>query len=281
MVFGWWWAGTASGLLPGGAAFSQSFNGTGGALFAGWDAFGFDYAISANIPNNHAYIVLTIARPPAPPPPAVPALSDVVLDLCLRSGLVASQVDTSLLEASEGSPSFGLVFPSSEVNGYIVERMVTAAAAIKELMVAYFFGACESDGVLKFVPRTFLTQGQGSPPSVFTIVESDLGIAADKAKLEEVFAQEQDLPLSVTVLYNDIALNWQQGKQVRQRDARFISARNQQLLSIPLSLSDDTAIQIAEATLYSAWQQRQSFSTNLWKALYMLLDPTEHRVPGI
>lgn len=195
-------------------------------------------------------------------------LSGIVADLCRRAGLQTAEIDISAIVAPA-------VFPTDAVPGYVLERQITAAGAIKELMVAFFFGACESNGVLKFIPRTFLTLGDGSPAAVFTIAEDDLGLAADKAKLEESFGQEQDLPLQVTALYNSVALNWQQGKQVKQRDARTVTTRQQQVLSMPLSLDDTEARQIAECTLYSAWQQRQRFDANLWRALYMLVDPTD------
>jgi hypothetical protein len=197
-----------------------------------------------------------------------PALAGIVQDLCVRAGLEADQVDVSQLTATQ-------VFPTNQVPGYILERQTNGVGALKELMVAYFFGGCESDGVLKFVPRTYLTLDGGSPESVFTIAEDDLGLLADKAKLEEDFGQEQDLPLMVTALYNDIALNWQQGKQLKQRNARTVNTTQQQVLSMPLSLSDTNARQIAEATLYSAWQARTTYALNLWRALYAMLDPTD------
>ena len=98
---------------------------------------------------------------------------------------------------------------------------------------------------------------------------------ADKAKLEEDQTQEQELPLIVTILYNDVALNWQQGKQVKQRNARTVTTKQQVLMSLRMSLDDTSARQIAEANLYSAWTNRTAYSTSLLRALYMLLDPTD------
>lgn len=196
-----------------------------------------------------------------------PTLDEVILDLCKRSGLEATDVDVTALQAVEGSPAISAVFPTNIIQGYICERMTTAADVLKELALAYFFGACESDGKIKFIPRTTFKE--------FTIAENDLGLKADKAKLEEDQTQEQELPLMVTVLYNDVNLNWQQGKQVKQRNARTVTTRQQQLLSLRMSLDDTSARQIAEAALYSAWTNRTAFSTSLLRALYMLLDPTD------
>jgi hypothetical protein len=248
----------------------QGVNGTDatpafrGICYAVWDNF--PLAIFGNrIPNMRAQVNFSAFESS---PTADPTIDAVVLDLCERAGLEPTDVDVSKLSAEN-------VFPNNTVSGYVVDHIGTAADALKELMLPYFFGACESDGLIKFVPKTVYADW-GSPAEPFVIAEDDLGLVEDKAKIEEEQKQEQDLPLITTVLYNDVALNWQQGKQAKQRNARtVVGTRQQQILSLPLSLDDTIARQIAEASLYSAWTGRESFKTNLWRALYILLDATD------
>lgn len=109
----------------------------------------------------------------------------------------------------------------------------------------------------------------------FTIPERDLGLVKDNAKLIEALAQENDLPQAVTVLFNDQTLNYQQGKQLKGRNPRIITleTKNQKIMSLPFSLTPQQARQLAEAHLYSEWENRSSYAINLWRALYLLLDP--------
>jgi len=190
-------------------------------------------------------------------------LATAIADLCLRAGLVASEIDTSLLTGSN-------VQPVQALRGYVVERPTTAAECLQEIMRAYFIDACETGGTVRFVPR-------GMVPSPPTVPEGDLGLLEDKAKLTEQQSQAEDLPVSTTVLYNDALVNYQQGKQIKQRNPRIltVATRNQTVLSLPFTLLPDEARQIAEADLYSKWCNRLSYKMNLWRASWALLDPCD------
>jgi len=188
-------------------------------------------------------------------------VADVVFDVCKRAGLQDSEIDVSFLTSAT-------LQPNDIVQGYAVTRTTAAAEIIKTLFQAYFFDACESDGTLRFIPRGL--------SSVVTIPEIDLGLLQDGAKVKpEQISQAQDLPQSVTVMYNDVAMDFQQGKQLKQRSSRIIKTRQQQIIELPLTLDASLARQIAEKTLWIAWLERTSYSTNLWRALYMVLDPTD------
>jgi hypothetical protein len=197
----------------------------------------------------------------APAPPAFGALSDIVTDVCERAGLTPDQIDVSLL--TDANISGG----STVVDGYLIDRQSPAANVLKALMVAYFFDACETNGKLVFVPR-------GLAPKL-TIPEADLGLMSDKGELLEQIAQEQDLPLSFTVIYPDPALDYQQNKQFKFRNTRIIKTRQQAVLNIPIVMDQDQAIQIAEKSLFLAWLERNTYLTNLWRAIYMRLDATD------
>jgi hypothetical protein len=188
-------------------------------------------------------------------------LADVVLGHCKRAGLQTQEVDTSLLIAET-------VSPNDIVHGYAITRPTMAAEIIKTLFQAYFFDACESNGKLVFVPRGL--------PAAITIPESDLGLREDEAKVKpEQISQADDLPREVIVTFNDLAMDYQQGMQSKQRNARTIQTRQQQFIELPMSLDSSFARQVAEKTLWLAWLERTSYVVNLWRASYMLLDPTD------
>jgi len=151
--------------------------------------------------------------------------------------------------------------------GYVIGRPTPAVACIQPLARAFFFNGVESDGVLKFIPL-----GQAS---VLTIPELDLGLVDDHAKISAQIAQEQELPAEVEVTYLDPALDYQQNKQAKRRDARTVRTRNQVVIEAPFVLSKDAAAQIAEKTLFLSYLERKQYQANLWKMAYSLLDPTD------
>lgn len=188
-------------------------------------------------------------------------LASVVTDLCKRSGLDSSMIDVSLLTPET-------IFPNDIVDGDAITRPMAAAEAIKTLFQSFIFDACETDGTLKFVPR-------GLDP-VLTIPEDDLGLLEDGAKVKpEEIAQAQDLLYQVNVFFNDLAMAYQQGKQLKQRSSRIIKTKQQQTLELPLTMAASRARQIAEKTLFLSWLERSSYVTNLWRAIYCRLDPTD------
>ena len=191
--------------------------------------------------------------------PCVP-VGDIVLDVCKRAGIPNNLVDVSLLTS-------GNLQPTNLCCGYTITRPTPAASILQVLLQAFFFDICESDGLLKCVPR-------GLAP-VLTIPESDLGLEKDKTKLVETIGQEQDLPRRITTLYIDENEDYQQGKQEALRNARVVSTKNQEIMTIPLTMDANFARQVAEKALYLRWLERNSYATNLWQAKYMLNDPTD------
>lgn len=192
----------------------------------------------------------------APGPPS----GDVVTDICVRAGLSPSQIDVSLLTNAN-------INPNVTVPGYLIEQPRAALEILKVLMQAYFFDGCEEDGAMRWIPRGLA--------SAMSIPESDIGLLEDKSELEESLAQAQDLPLQVTVVYNDPALDYQQNKQLKGRNTRIVRTRQNIVLQIPMTMGSDFARQVAEKALYIAWLERSSYKMNLWRALYLQLSPTD------
>jgi len=189
-----------------------------------------------------------------------PPIAGIVQDLCERAGLLPSQIDVSLLTAAN-------LQPNNECLGYVVERPQSAADALRVLMQAYFFDACESGGVVRFVPRGL--------PAVEEVPEANLGLVEDKRKVLETMSQEQDLPQTVVVLHNDPALNYEQNKQHKGRNVRIVNTKNQTIISLPIVMTADQALAVAKTWLYFYWLEREQFSFNLWQAVYMLFDPCD------
>ena len=189
-----------------------------------------------------------------------PPIAGIVQDLCERAGLLPDQIDVSLLTAAN-------LQPNNECLGYVVERPTPAADALRVLMQAYFFDACESGGVVRFVPRGL--------PAVEEVPETNLGLVEDKRKVLETMSQEQDLPQTVVVLHNDPALNYEQNKQHKGRNVRIVNTKNQTIISLPIVMTADQALAVAKTWLYFYWLEREQFSFNLWQAVYMLFDPCD------
>jgi len=186
-------------------------------------------------------------------------LSSVVLDICERAGLATNEVDVTKLTSS-------YIEPTDVVSGYAITDTKTAAEILRQLMIAFLFDGCESDGVLRFVPR-------GLDP-VMDIPEEDLGLVEDKgAKLNPFqIMQEQDLPQILTVTYRNPGKNYQPGKQEKARSERCVSTRNQQQVDLALVLSDTQAAQLGDKTLFLMWLERDQATFKLWRMKYILLD---------
>ena len=189
-----------------------------------------------------------------------PSIAGIVQDLCERAGLLPSEIDVSFLTAAN-------LQPNNECLGYVIERPTPAADALRVLMQAYFFDACESGGVVRFVPRGL--------PAAATIPESRLGLVEDKHKLTETMSQEQDLPQTVVVLHNDPAQNYQQNKQHKGRNVRIVKTKNQTIISLPIVMTEAQALAVAKTWLYYYWLEREQFSFNDWCAVSMLIDPCD------
>jgi len=213
-----------------------------------------------SVPGGWIAVAVSFKATPVVAPNVCIPVGDIVLDVCKRAGIDASLVDVSLLTSEN-------LKPTNLCCGYLITRPTPAAQILQTLMQAFFFDICESDGKLKCVPRGLA--------SVETIPEEDLGMEADKAKLVETEGQEQDLPRDVTVLYNDEDLDYQQGKQIKGRNSRIVSTRNQEIITLPLTMKADFARQVAEKALYLRWLERNAYAVNLWKSKYMVLDPTD------
>ncbi len=181
------------------------------------------------------------------------SLAAVTADLCMRSGLEASDIDVSRI--------------SDQLEGYVIATQQTVRDTLETLQHAYYFDVVESDYVLKFLSR--------GAPSVQSIPQNDMipRQGTDNGELFKITrAQEIELPKRVNVVYLDRLLNYQNSTQYSQREATL--SREIVTLDLPLVMADQIAKNIADIRLFSDWLGRTSYQFDLPVA-YARLEPTD------
>jgi hypothetical protein len=229
-----------------GETFNGAFVGKGGSYPSIYANNGMAWVVSGDIVESFtrtASVSLTTT-----------SVSSVVSDICIRAGLQPSDIDVTQL--------------SDICDGYTVTNLSTARAAIEPLMQAYYFNALESDGKIKFVKR-------GQSP-VALIPENDLAAhpygAQMPDQMQTVRKQEMDLPMEVTIQYQDKDADYLVGDQYSRR--LTTSSKNVASIQMAMSLSASKAKQITDVLRYDAWASRtsRSFQTS---DKYSWLEPTD------
>lgn len=181
-------------------------------------------------------------------------LDQVVLDILTRGNLDPSLVDVTALSGD-------IVF------GYPMTRNTDVKNALTPLAAAYFFDIVERDFKLHCVKK--------GGASAISIPEADLGLLGDGFEVKPTFAQEADLPKSVEVMYADPALDYQSQKQGKRRHARVVKTKNKTIIELPLTLNSDVAMSIAVKALQVFWDERNTYTFNLYSAKYQIIDPSD------
>lgn len=169
-------------------------------------------------------------------------LSAIVADLCERAGLAAGQFDASQL--------------TDAVNGFGVTNHSTTRNNLTPLMAAYFFDACDTDGLIKFVKRgsqpvgTFAYADLGASPS--------LGDTANTVPINETIAQEIDMPRSVSLSYME--LNSDYNKNTQRWSRELTNSNKDTLMEVPIVLPGADALMRAQVLGWEAWIGRKVFS---------------------
>lgn len=182
-------------------------------------------------------------------------LDEVVLDLCQKAGLSASDVDVSDLDGTE-------------LDGYIVTKPMPARSAIEELVKAFFFDGVQEDYQLKFRFRSGASQ--------VTIPWDDLaaqeGGSDNQTRVQEPIQQESELPRSVTVSYLNKERDYETGTQQARRIADVVGARSNLPVELPIVLTDTEGAEVADVTLNTAWRERQQIDFQVGPA-YLRYSP--------
>jgi GTA TIM-barrel-like domain/Putative phage tail protein len=158
-------------------------------------------------------------------------LADLITAICARFGFY--DVDVAGVE--------GLV------DGFVIDRPLSARDALENLLQIFAIYAVESDGKLKFRTRRTLSD---IPLSTADLIEE----SATSAIFSQTRAQETELPNAVRLGYVEAALNYRTAA-VHQRKSGTGSNREINL-TLPAAVSQSSAQARVDVTLEEAWAAR-------------------------
>jgi hypothetical protein len=188
--------------------------------------------------------------------PGEVSVASIVADICTRCGLDAEDIDLTDLE-------------ERHISGYAVTRPAPGRGIIEPLREVAYFDQVESDGKLKYPAR--------GGAIVLTLTEDDLGAH---------YAEEERPPLVTTSKTQDVELpkriRLQYIAETRDYDtgdapspSRITSAAvNEVDIQVPISISDDHAMQAAEILWADAWGSRWTHQIAL-DVSFLALEPTD------
>ena len=165
-------------------------------------------------------------------------LGAVVENLLSKVGFTDSDWDTSRLD--------------DHVDGYINTRVMNVRNYLTQLASVYFFDSIESEGVIKFIKR--------GGDTVRTLTEDNLviNINGDKSNHFEIIRkQELELPNEVSFTYLEREKNYQNNTQISQRQT--VRAVDKYTFNVPIVLTNQSAKQVADITLYNRWTARNQY----------------------
>jgi hypothetical protein len=184
-------------------------------------------------------------------------LGDIVSDQCQRAGFTVADFDVSTL--------------TDVIEGYVITQRATVTDILSPLIGAFLVDAVESDYMLKFKHR-----GAG----VVAAVSQDKLIRDDVSKAEpyiETRQQEIELPMRLTMTYMDHDRDYQTNtaavKRIRNPDP-VVYSDNQIDVQLAIVSTSTPAKQMTEKLLFTAWNERHTFSTRL-SPEFDYLDPTD------
>ena len=199
----------------------------------------------------------------ARPFPAFPARSDVWGDganyarghwLNGRAGLVDLASLITFVAARFGFVDVDVTAVEGLVDGFVLDRPMSAREALDTLLQVFAIDCFESFGKLKFVARRTTIQ--------LTIAASDL-IEDERgaANISRHRAQETDLPVAVHLGYSESGLDYRQAAVTQQRLGT--SSKNETTLTLPAALSQPLAQQRVDVAVAESWAARETASFTL------------------
>jgi len=241
------------------------------------DTFGTGAATPAN-PNSTVYGApmvdpsrMFVYTWDARPYPAFPQLADVWgdMDSWQRGHWITGRIAAASLDAVVGAILEETGFASYDtsqltglVDGYVLDRVMSARAAIQPLELAYFFDSLESCDKIAFRQR-----GASAPVALLT-TDALVETAPGAEPFQLVRKQETELPAVARIGYLDPDRSYQssaaESRRLASRSTRVANA------DLPLVLRPATGQAIAERMLQDAWGARQMAQFRLpdsWLAL--------------
>ncbi|MEQ9144371.1 MAG: glycoside hydrolase/phage tail family protein [Parvibaculaceae bacterium] len=150
------------------------------------------------------------------------------------------------------------------VDGFVIDRIMSPRQALEPLMLAYFFDAAESEGVLKFRHRAVAP--------VRTLTPDTLAVADEEAAAGYtlVRGQETELPFSVKLTYIDPDAGYRQAAVEARRET--VLSERVSSAALPIVLRQAAAQRIADILLREIWVKRDRASLALPPSA-LALDP--------
>ncbi len=133
------------------------------------------------------------------------------------------------------------------LTGYVIDRPMSARAALEPLSQAGFFDAAESGGSLVFAPRL--------KPASAMIDRNTLVEDGQKPMVSIARAQETELPSIVAVGYSDMKIDYQHAVATSRR----LVGQSRRLVNFDYAMVIDAehAERIAHVLLHDAWASRE------------------------
>lgn len=188
--------------------------------------------------------------------PVTLTIGDVVRALCLRSGLQEADFNVTALTDS--------------LRGYIMARPMSARDAITPLAVAGSFDCVEQDDVLVFRKR-------GGAVVEDIPYEDLLRPRTDGPVIEELRAQDSEMPREVVVRFPDIDRGWEQNAQSFKRPKAptpTMYAESIATLDLPMPTTVDEAATLARRQCVGLWRERTRLNFTV-STKYARLVPTD------
>ncbi|HEY4343443.1 MAG TPA: glycoside hydrolase/phage tail family protein [Parvibaculum sp.] len=154
-----------------------------------------------------------------------------------------------------GFTDFDVSELAGTVEGLVIDRIMSPRDALSGLMLARFFDAAETQGLIRF--RHF------GGEAVATFSPGDLAVEDDSAAAGYTLTrgQETELPVSAKLTYIDGTLDYRQAAV----EARRLSVRSQRVASANLNmvLQQEDAQRVADVWLQQSWTERESAALTL------------------
>jgi len=186
---------------------------------------------------------------------ALGSVAAILSDILTRAGYAEGDFDVSALS-------------TALIQGYVLQEPMSARNAIEPLQTFAPFDLIEASGQLKAVLR--------GGPAVASVSSGEWrGAFENKPQpppLSITRAEEMDLPREVALDVIDPSRNYEVNCQRARRIA--IGARTVQKIALPVVCDAQTAKQIAETKLYTAWAERDLVKLKVSRA-WLALDPAD------
>ena len=138
---------------------------------------------------------------------------------------------------------------SGVMDGFIIDRIMSARDALQPLELAFFFDSFESEGLIRFAPR-------GGEGATLTVTQDDMVEAdADSELFLLERRQETELPAIAKLTYIDATSDYRQAAV----EARRLTVESERVATaqLPLVLDQSTAASIVESWLHDSWTSRE------------------------